>query len=97
MRDWILLPVCYAVYIGCMYREDSISWKMERIYIIEDDENIHESVENCPGGLWICWQEGFESLRMEEATARDEGGKAGPGNLDWMLPGMDGTRGHQRR
>ncbi len=27
---------------------------MERIYIIEDDENIMNLLKNCPGGLWIC-------------------------------------------
>lgn len=61
---------------------------MERIYIIEDDENIRNLLKIALEGFGYA-PEGFETA--EEALARIREEKPDLAIFDWMLPGMDGT------
>ena len=61
---------------------------MERIYIIEDDENIMNLLKIALEGFGYA-AEGFETA--EEGLARMKEEKPDLVIFDWMLPGMDGT------
>ena len=61
---------------------------MERIYIIEDDENIMNLLKIALEGFGYA-AEGFETA--EEGLARMREEKPDLVIFDWMLPGMDGT------
>ena len=61
---------------------------MERIYIIEDDENIRNLLKIALEGFGYA-AEGFETA--EEGLARMREEKPDLVIFDWMLPGMDGT------
>ena len=61
---------------------------MERIYIIEDDENIRNLLKIALEGFGYA-AEGFETA--EEGLARMREEKPDLAIFDWMLPGMDGT------
>ena len=60
---------------------------MERIYIIEDDENIMNLLKIALEGFGYA-AEGFETA--EEGLARMREEKPDLVIFDWMLPGMDG-------
>lgn len=60
---------------------------MERIYIIEDDENIRNLLTIALEGFGYE-AEGFETAR--EGMARMRESKPDLAIFDWMLPGMDG-------
>lgn len=60
---------------------------MERIYIIEDDENIRNLLKIALEGFGYE-TEGFETAEEGLAGIRD--GKPDLAIFDWMLPGMDG-------
>ena len=60
---------------------------MERIYIIEDDENIRNLLKIALEGFGYD-PEGFETA--EEGLARMKEEKPDLAIFDWMLPGMDG-------
>ena len=60
---------------------------MERIYIIEDDENIMNLLKIALEGFGYA-AEGFETA--EEGLARMKEEKPDLVIFDWMLPGMDG-------
>ena len=61
---------------------------MERIYIIEDDENIMNLLKIALEGFGYA-AEGFETA--EEGLARMKEETPDLVIFDWMLPGMDGT------
>ncbi len=61
--------------------------EMERIYIIEDDENIRNLLKIALEGFGYD-PEGFETA--EEGLARMKEEKPDLAIFDWMLPGMDG-------
>ena len=61
---------------------------MERIYIIEDDENIRNLLKIALEGFGYA-AEGFETA--EEGLARMREEKPDLVIFDWMLPGMDRT------
>lgn len=61
---------------------------MERIYIIEDDENIRNLLKIALEGFGYQ-SEGFETAEEGMARIREE--KPDLAIFDWMLPGMDGT------
>ena len=61
---------------------------MDRIYIIEDDENIRKLLEIALEGFGYE-AEGFETA--EEGLARIEEAAPSLAIFDWMLPGMDGV------
>ena len=62
--------------------------KMDRIYIIEDDENIRNLLKIALEGFGYE-AEGFETA--EEGLARIEEAAPSLAIFDWMLPGMDGV------
>lgn len=62
---------------------------MERIYVIEDDENIRNLLKIALEGFGYE-PEGFETA--EEALERMKEEKPGLAIFDWMLPGMDGIQ-----
>lgn len=62
---------------------------MQRIYIIEDDENIRNLLKIALEGFGYE-PEVFEAA--EEALARMKEEKPDLAIFDWMLPGMDGTQ-----
>lgn len=61
---------------------------MDRIYIIEDDENIRNLLKIALEGFGYE-AEGFETA--EEGLARIEEAAPSLAIFDWMLPGMDGV------
>ena len=61
---------------------------MDRIYIIEDDENIRNLLKIALEGFGYE-AEGFETA--EEGLARIEEAAHSLAIFDWMLPGMDGV------
>lgn len=61
---------------------------MDRIYIIEDDENIRNLLKIALEGFGYE-AEGFETA--EEGLARIEQAAPSLAIFDWMLPGMDGV------
>ena len=61
---------------------------MEKIYIIEDDENIRNLLKIAPEGFGYE-AEGFETA--EEGLERIRQERPSLAIFDWMLPGMDGV------